>query len=116
MHGCSMTGVEMYLHGATITRWLRPDGTPALDSHAERLQDSIQAWAQARDPEKSPTPTTQPWPGTAGTGLVATGAEGFQVRLCGDCDWGSRTLKIISQLSSRPWAPHPPTHVAQVVP
>ncbi len=26
-------GVEVYLHGATITQWLRPNGSEALDSH-----------------------------------------------------------------------------------
>jgi hypothetical protein len=40
-------GVELYLHGATITRWLRPDGTAALDAHEEQLQASQEAWARA---------------------------------------------------------------------
>jgi hypothetical protein len=30
---CSSMGTEIYLQGATLTQWLRPDGTPALDSH-----------------------------------------------------------------------------------
>ena len=35
----SMLGVEVYLHGATLTHWLRPDGESALKSHPASLRD-----------------------------------------------------------------------------
>ena len=31
----SAMGFELYLHGAAITQWLRPDGKPSLDYHPE---------------------------------------------------------------------------------
>jgi hypothetical protein len=31
-------GVEVYLHGATLTKWLRPDGSAALAPHPGLLK------------------------------------------------------------------------------
>jgi hypothetical protein len=56
-----MMGVELYLHGATITRWLRPDGVAALDVHEEQLQASMEAWAR--------TPSSGIGPALRGAGL-----------------------------------------------
>ncbi|GFH19528.1 glucose-6-phosphate 1-epimerase, partial [Haematococcus lacustris] len=41
-HAYSGMGIELYLHGATITAWTRPDASPSLSSHPVRLELSAQ--------------------------------------------------------------------------